>query len=113
MAKAKATKGDSKGQPIETMGDTKARDLSQNNKPDLLSVELPKLDTRTAEAVCAEVLRGHYCESVRDYQRDVEKLDKDRKESAEKLLEAFEILITWLDQDDAWLKSLFEQPKDN
>lgn len=105
---AKAIKGDSKGQSIESVVDDMKSDHSDPKSIDLLSVKLPELDVLVAEAVCAEVLRGNYIETLKRYQETHEDLKKDAKKKVEDLLGAFEIMISWLDQSDKWLNDLHE-----
>ena len=108
MAKSKATKGDSKGKPLETVvGDMKGH-TNESNAPDLLSVELPKLDIEVAEAVCGEVLRGNYCQIINEYATAEKEKTLDKKDSERilDLLKSFEVIISWLDQSDKWLKDL-------
>lgn len=108
MAKIKATKGDSKGKSIESVVDDMKSDHPDPKPIDLLSVELPELDVLVAEAVCAEVLRGNYIETLKRYQETHEDLKKDAKKKMIELLEGFEIMISWLDQSDKWLNDLHE-----
>lgn len=105
---AKAIKGDSKGQSIESIVEDTKPGHPDPKAVDLLSVELPKLDVIVAEAVCAEVLRGNYIENLRRYQETHEDLKKDAKKKSLDLLGAFEIMISWLDQSDKWLNDLHE-----
>lgn len=106
MAKAKATKGDSKGKPLETVS-------NNSNAPDLLSIELPKLEVDVAEAVCGEVLRGLYVETLKEYGEKQKTLDEKDKETMLELLKSFETIICWLDQSDKWLKDLFADIDDS
>jgi len=99
--KSKATKGDSKGLPIETADDVR--------KPSrLLDIKLPKLDVDVAEAVAAEVLRGHYVEALKEYQRDKDKRSDEDTETITRVLGSFEVCIQILDQTDQWLKDLHD-----
>ena len=105
MAKAKATKGDSEGKPLETVS-------NNSNAPDLLSIELPKLEVDVAEAVCGEVLRGLYVETLKEYGNKQKTIDEKEKKSMLELLKSFEIVIGWLDQSDKWLKDLHDDIDD-
>lgn len=101
MAKTKATKGDSKGLPIETADDVR--------KPSrLLNIKLPELDVDTAEAVAAEVLRGHYVEALKEYQKDKDKRNDEDTKNITRVLDGFEVCIQILDQSDQWLKDLHD-----
>jgi hypothetical protein len=106
MAKVKATKGDSKGKPLETVS-------NNSNAPDLLSIELPKLEVDVAEAVCGEVLRGLYVETLKEYGNKQKTIDEKDKETMLELLKSFETIICWLDQSDKWLKDLFADSEEN
>jgi len=106
VTKSKATKGDSKGKPLETViGDMEGH-KNTPQAPDLLSVELPDLDVVVAEAVCGEVLRGNYCRTITEYADKQKTLDEKDSERILELLKSFEVVISWLDQSDKWLKEL-------
>lgn len=108
MAKSKATKGDSKGKSLEKVAQDMGDSANNQNAPDLLSVKLPELDVVVAEAVCGEVLRGNYVEVIKEYAEKEKSLKEKDKERMLDLLKSFEVIISWLDQSDKWLRDLHD-----
>ena len=110
MAKAKATKGDSKGEPLITQDDSKV--FNKN----LSEVELPKLDPLVAEAVALEVLKGLYVAHLNFYfkGRDVKTAENGKVFTEEELkkhegmLEHLEATLCYIDGNDDWLKDLHD-----
>lgn len=110
MAKAKATKGDSKGEPLVTQDDSKVF------KKNLSEVKLPKLEPEVAEAVALEVVKGLYVAHLNFYfkGRDVKTAEngkvftKEELKKHEDMLEHLETTICYIDGDDKWLKDLHE-----
>jgi hypothetical protein len=106
--KTKATKGDS-SKPLPS-----SQNQSKQPTPRELrkKVELPKLTPDVAEAVASEVVRDMYVESIRYYlDRKEGKVgegtaDEGELKNIEELLNSFEKVIIWFDQDDEWLKEL-------
>jgi hypothetical protein len=104
-SKTKATKGDSSKPLPEEPKQPSPRELRKK-------VELPKLTPEVAEAVASEVVRDMYVESIRYYlDRKEGKVGEgdasvDELRNVEELLNAFEKVIIWFDQDDEWLKEL-------
>ena len=111
MAKSKASKASSEG-PIVTSEDS----LSKSNYERLKSIKLPEIEGEVAEAICAEVLRGLYCEHLNFYfkNRDVKTAEngkvftKEELEGHEKILANLEGTIFYIDQTDKWLKDLHD-----
>jgi hypothetical protein len=110
MAKAKATKGDSKGEPLVTQDDSKV--FNKN----LSEVKLPKLEPQVAEAVALEVIKGLYVAHLNFYfkGRDVKTAEngkvftKEELEKHESMLEHLETTICYIDGNDNWLKDLHD-----
>lgn len=110
MAKAKATKGDSKGEPLVTQDDSKV--FNKN----LSEVELPKLEPQVAEAVALEVIKGLYVAHLNFYfkGRDVKTAEKGKvftKEELKKhedMLSHLEAALCYIDGNDDWLKDLHD-----
>jgi hypothetical protein len=110
MAKVvKATKGDSKGEPIIENEQTQSGEGILHRH---MSQKLPKLKPEVAEAVTVEVLRGLYVEHVKFYvkNKDVSTADnlltKEEAKQHEEILKSLEGAIAYLDQTDQWLKDL-------
>jgi len=110
MAKVvKATKGDSKGEPIMDVEPTQSGEGMLHRH---MSQKLPKLKPEVAEAVTVDVLRGLYVEHVKFFikNKDVstadELLTKEEVKRHEEILKCLEGAIVYMDQTDQWLKDL-------
>lgn len=103
--KTRATKGDS-SKPLPSSKKTSFSPAMREY------AELPDITSEEAEAVCIEVLRDVYCETIRYYldrkegKDGVGKSTKEEQEQIEGLLKSFEQVIIWFDQTDKWLNDL-------
>lgn len=110
--KTRATKGDST-KPLK--GQSEEKGFGQPRK----FVDLPEISTDEAEAVCVEMLRDVYVDTIRYYldRKDGKvgegTVNKQESESIEGLLKSFEQVIVWFDQSDQWLKDLHSGKLDN
>jgi hypothetical protein len=125
MAKSKATKGDSKGEPIVTEEDVKQNKSSGLHAfKNLDPTSFPEVDDQIIyEAICSDVLHGLYVNHLNWYMKnkDVKSADelltKEQCETHEKQLNILESAICYVDQTDEWLNDLHEgkfneKPKD-